>query len=596
MGNAQSQKKSNKGSMYFNEELIDSIDLLASKLIFEQSFQDLKELQNPSYCEEVSILTQRLLKKKLNKKTISMVSNRIKYGTQDLFIIDKQGFKQLRYINDRDYEKDVLCLNVSKFYTKIFQAYSAIVGAINPVYVYTDPEGTRQIRTVMDKISMENKSKADIGLRSMCSRRIAYLKPKKMGEKQMTLQVNQCKMNNKSSEIPVMTREHVDKRKDTSSDITPSMEETQSDEESPEEESPQASPSIEEPQTNKEPQETTTSQDETEKESPEKQQEKQPEKESGIIEQAKNIAKSLNIFKQPQSQSQPQPQPQPQNGGYYKDNEGNEDTSEDEGEEESSINKIDEPANEPSVMDDGSEDEDESKDEYEESDEDEDEEPAEEQNGKMTTTMGLIGTMTLADEPGIQSLENLYKDTMEIKTVQGKVTGSFVRSSTSETQYKKDLQDFYKAFIPNGKFNSEEIKSFSDIKLTDFTKTKECNDNTDENIKQKWGSPIIGVSSKQGNGLFVEYGAHFKKMINNVQEREAELIGCLHDLFDFNLDEEKETKVPIQIKGSLTESELDNTIRPKILETIKNMYIDCERDFQQGINIYNKIYKQRNNL
>lgn len=596
MGNAQSQKKSNKGSMYFNEELIDSIDLLASKLIFEQSFQDLKELQNPSYCEEVSILTQRLLKKKLNKKTISMVSNRIKYGTQDLFIIDKQGFKQLRYINDRDYEKDVLCLNVSKFYTKIFQAYSAIVGAINPVYVYTDPEGTRQIRTVMDKISMENKSKADIGLRSMCSRRIAYLKPKKMGEKQMTLQVNQCKMNNKSSEIPVMTREHVDKRKDTSSDITPSMEETQSDEESPEEESPQASPSIEEPQTNKEPQETTTSQDETEKESPEKQQEKQPEKESGIIEQAKNIAKSLNIFKQPQPQSQPQPQPQPQNGGYYKDNEGNEDTSEDEGEEESSINKIDEPANEPSVMDDGSEDEDESKDEYEESDEDEDEEPAEEQNGKMTTTMGLIGTMTLADEPGIQSLENLYKDTMEIKTVQGKVTGSFVRSSNSETQYKKDLKDFYKAFIPNGKFNSEEIKSFSDIKLTDFTKTKECNDNTDENIKQKWGSPIIGVSSKQGNGLFVEYGAHFKKMINNVQEREAELIGCLHDLFDFNLDEEKETKVPIQIKGSLTESELDNTIRPKILETIKNMYIDCERDFQQGINIYNKIYKQRNNL
>jgi hypothetical protein len=190
MGNAQSQKKSNKGSMYFNEELIDSIDLLASKLIFEQSFQDLKQLQNPSYCEEVSILTQQLLKKKLNKKTLSMVSNRIKYGTQDLFIIDKQGFKQLKNISDRGYEKDVLCLNVSKFYTKIFQAYSAIVGAINPVYVYTDPEGTRQIRTVMDEISMENKSKADIGLRSMCSRRIAYLKPKKMGEKQMTLQEN----------------------------------------------------------------------------------------------------------------------------------------------------------------------------------------------------------------------------------------------------------------------------------------------------------------------------------------------------------------------------------------------------------------------
>ena len=573
MGNAQSQKKSNKGSMYFNEELIDSIDLLASKLIFEQSFQDLKELQNPSYCEEVSILTQRLLKKKLNKKTISMVSNRIKYGTQDLFIIDKQGFKQLRDINDRDYEKDVMCLNVSKFYTKIFQAYSAIVGAINPVYVYTDAEGNQQIRTVMDDISMENKSKADIGLRSMCSRRIAYLKPKKMGEKQMTLQVNQCKMNDKSSEIPVMTREHVDKRKDTSSDITPSMEDTPSDEE----ETPQSSPSMEEPQTNEEPQETTTSQDETEKESPEQQQEKQPEKEekqpeSDITKMAKDIAESLNIFKKPQ--------PQPQKGGDDEDNEDNED-NEDEQERKT-------------------EDEDVSKDG--DVSKDEGEEPDEEQDGKMTTTMGLIGTMTLADEPGIQSLENLYKDTMKIETDQGKVTGLFVRSSNSETQYKKDLKDFYKAFIPNGKFNSEEIKSFSDIKLTDFTKTKECNDNTDESIKQKWGSTIVGDPSKrdpskrQENRLFVEYGTHFKKMINNVQEREAELIGCLHDLFDFNLDEEKETEVPIQIKGSLTESDLDNTIRPKILKTIKKMYIDCEKDFQQGINIYNKIYKQRNNL
>ena len=165
------------------------------------------------------------------------------------------------------------------------------------------------------------------------------------------------------------------------------------------------------------------------------------------------------------------------------------------------------------------------------------------------------------------------------------------KSSAAVPLLKKDLQDFYKAFIPNGKFNSEEIKSFSDIKLTDFTKTKECNDNTNENIKQKWGSIIKGDSSNRDDSLFVEYGTHFKKMINNVQKREAELIGCLHDLFDFNLDEEKETKVPIQIKGSLTESELDNTIRPKILETIKNMYIGCEKDFQQGINIYNKIYK-----
>ena len=45
MGNAQSQKKTKETkNTLFNEELINSIDLLASKLIFEQSFENLKEL------------------------------------------------------------------------------------------------------------------------------------------------------------------------------------------------------------------------------------------------------------------------------------------------------------------------------------------------------------------------------------------------------------------------------------------------------------------------------------------------------------------------------------------------------------------------
>jgi len=65
MGNAQSQKNTAQNTdMFFNKELIDSIDHLASKLIFEQSFQKLSKLNDPKYCDEVSVLTQRLLKKK----------------------------------------------------------------------------------------------------------------------------------------------------------------------------------------------------------------------------------------------------------------------------------------------------------------------------------------------------------------------------------------------------------------------------------------------------------------------------------------------------------------------------------------------------
>ena len=225
MGNAQSQQKKS-ADMYFNEELINSIDLLASKLIFEQSFQNLKKLDDPRYCNEVSILTQQLLKKKLNPININIVSTRIKYGTQDLYVIDDNDYKQLKKVNHKG-DKDALCLNVSRFYTRVFQAYSAIVSAISPVYVYKDIEGNEKVSSVFDEISSENKNKADIGLRSLCSRRIHYLKPKTMGEKQMKLNVNNCKMNVKNRKIPILTKSFIKKQKKEG----PKKKEQQTDEE-----------------------------------------------------------------------------------------------------------------------------------------------------------------------------------------------------------------------------------------------------------------------------------------------------------------------------------------------------------------------------
>ena len=206
-------------------------------------------------------------------------------------------------------------------------------------------------------------------------------------------------------------------------------------------------------------------------------------------------------------------------------------------------------------------------------------------------TSDIIETMSLADEPGILSLENLYKDVMEIETEGANVKGKFVMSKKSENEYKKDLKDFYNAFVPAGNdFNS--INKFSDIKLKDFTTSKVCNDKDDNNIKVNWGSSIVGDARKKEDSLFVEYGQHFKTMISHVKEREEELIGYLHDLFEFKLDND----VPIKIKGGLTEDKLNKEIMPKVMKTIKTMYIECEKDFQKGIGIYNQIYKKRNNM
>ena len=472
MGNAQSQQKKS-ADMYFNEELINSIDLLASKLIFEQSFQNLKKLDDPRYCNEVSILTQQLLKKKLNPININIVSTRIKYGTQDLYVIDDNDYKQLKKVNHKG-DKDALCLNVSRFYTRVFQAYSAIVSAISPVYVYKDIEGNEKVSSVFDEISSENKNKADIGLRSLCSRRIHYLKPKTMGEKQMKLNVNNCKMNVKNRKIPILTKSFIKKQK-------------------------KEGPKKKEQQTDEEPKKT--------EEGPKKdEEEKEEEPKKDEEEEQKPI----------------------QMGG---------------------VNELTE--------------------------------------GKVQMTSDLIETMTLADEPGIKSLENLYKDFMKIEIEGKQLKGVFVMSDKSKKQYEKDVKDFYKAFVPANQQNTKDIKEFSDIKLTDYTKMKECNDK-----KAPWGAPIIGDASKRKDSLFIKYGTHFQTMIKNVKDRETELIGLLHRLFDFDLKK----NVPIKIKGDLTEDKLNNEIMKDIQNAIKKMYIGCEMDFQRGIQIYNEIYKQRNNM
>jgi len=504
MGNAQSQQKKS-ADMYFNEELINSIDLLASKLIFEQSFQNLKKLDDPRYCNEVSILTQQLLKKKLNPININIVSTRIKYGTQDLYVIDDNGYKQLKNVNHKG-DKDALCLNVSRFYTRVFQAYSAIVSAISPVYVYKDIEGNEKVSSVFDEISSENKNKADIGLRSLCSRRIYYLKPKTMGEKQMKLNVNNCKMNVKNRKIPILTKSFIKKQKKEDVKEEPKKEEEEKEEE----------PKKDEQQTDEEPKKEEEEKQEELKKDEEEKQEEEPKKDEEVTEVTE------------ENKEVTQEQKPIQMGG---------------------VNEVSE--------------------------------------GKVQMTSDLIETMTLADEPGIKSLENLYKDFMKIEIEGKQLKGVFVMSDKSKKQYEKDVKDFYKAFVPANQQNTKDIKEFSDIKLTDYTKMKECNDK-----KAPWGAPIIGDASKRKDSLFIKYGTHFQTMIKNVKDRETELIGLLHRLFDFDLKKD----VPIKIKGDLTEDKLNNEIMKDIQNVIKKMYIGCEMDFQRGIQIYNEIYKQRNNM
>ena len=541
MGNAQSQKKTKETkNTLFNEELINSIDLLASKLIFEQSFQNLTKLGNSNYCDEVSILTQKLLKESLDTVNINVISTRVKYGTQDLYVIDDEGFKKLKQV-EADRDKAMLCSNVSRFYIRIFQAYSSIVEAINPIYIYKDIEGTEKVRSVFDEISSENKKKADIGLKSLCSRRIFYLKPKKMGEKQMTLQMKNCNMNNKKNQLAILTKTHVNKHEKQPDQPNVEEEPNQVEGEPKQVLEGEPKPVTEEPnQVEGEPNQV----EDEPKPSTEEQFKQAAEGEFKQAAEAPIIPKDQpkQLEEQPKQLKEQPKQPETSNFQFL-------------------LPYLNQPVKKQEGGD------------------------KEQPPGKVELPSDIIETMSLEDEPGIKSLENLYKDKMEIKIDGETLKGTFVMSKKSRKRYEKDLKQFYKAFVPNGK--QTDIKKFSDIKLIDYSKTKECNDGD-----SKWENEINGTSSKNDDKLFIKYGDHFQKMITNVRERETELINLLHEIFDFDLKKE----IPIKIKGDLTEDKLNNEIMRDIKNTVKKMYIDCEIDFQRGIQLYNQIYKDRNKM
>ena len=77
MGLGQSKEK-NK----FDEDLkpVDMIDIIATKYILTQNFQDMKKLGQKEYCDKLVILTSDIIKKFMNEKEIEYLARRVDRG------------------------------------------------------------------------------------------------------------------------------------------------------------------------------------------------------------------------------------------------------------------------------------------------------------------------------------------------------------------------------------------------------------------------------------------------------------------------------------------------------------------------------------
>jgi hypothetical protein len=183
---------------------------------------------------------------------------------------------------------------------------------------------------------------------------------------------------------------------------------------------------------------------------------------------------------------------------------------------------------------------------------------------------------------GIPELRSLYNDVYDYDT------GSFKNMSPEmEQEYNKDLITFYKAFTGESKFpvdpdtQQSAIKSFRDIKLRNYALLSGCKNG---NYKQEFTGNLR-------DSLFIKYANNIKNMIQSTETNQNSLIEILDQVFSVTKNKETGAEM-FTINPSLNQTKL-NALVKDAKNKIMNLYINCEKQFSEGINIYEAIVKQK---
>lgn len=178
----------------------------------------------------------------------------------------------------------------------------------------------------------------------------------------------------------------------------------------------------------------------------------------------------------------------------------------------------------------------------------------------------LHGTKQSVSNEGIPELDMLYNDS-EYDYESGKFKG---RSKKMDAIYNKNLTSFYTAFT--GSIMDYNIKKFSDIKLQSHTTRQEeirCDDKVCDDVS-----------------LFEKYAINISNNINYINEAKQKLTKILDQLFT---NQNKKNKT---INRTLTDIDLLDIVR-KARSIIIDLYITCERNYENGVMIYEAIANKK---
>ena len=462
MGATQSKSSSTEKEL----KAANILDILATKYILTQNFQDMKKLGDKEYCNKLVILTADIIKKFLKEKEITYVAQRVvdgvpvntKKSTSVIYLstnkLQQQSkesssqqpeYKRKVYNPDGSYrevvykgmtgpndpkkrektllteldvrnktEKDSMCKGIAKFYIKIAHLFAAILKAVNPIYKYNGHE-----MSIMNKSKIPKGTRVKLAEVNLCNRRIKSLKVESLEEGKIKVKVNNCNLNRK----------------------------------------------------------VTTKQ------------------------LSENILDDLDL-------------------------------------------------------DYGSE---------------------------------VIREKTLGQEIGIPELEKLYYDIYDFGT--GKFNSM---SKKAKSAYQSDLKTFYQTFTGKKNFsswNSSGNKQFKDIPLIAYHETEACKD-----VDSAWQKSYTGSTN---NPLFVKFADNVKNMMKNTKTNQQKLLAVLDKLFVWvdspseysSSSNDLENKM-VTINPKLTSKSLQ-TLVDQTRKLIINIYLQCEREYQEGLRLFEAIVGER---
>ena len=162
--------KSFKDLNNMNNEFIYKLDEIATKYILGQNFQDMIKLTNYKYCDDLVIITSKILKKSYFSNQIQAIYSRITNEEMKPAIVSKEDTKKM-------------CIEIAKYYVKIAHLFAAIMTTLNPVFSWrssaassramispyvpvvssplpasaTGPAETNPIDITEEKVTLENK-------------------------------------------------------------------------------------------------------------------------------------------------------------------------------------------------------------------------------------------------------------------------------------------------------------------------------------------------------------------------------------------------------------------------------------------------------